>query len=432
MSRKYDAFAEQSNEGRDFSLTQVGFSLEDVQGWSLDELARNSAKLILEAALREEVLDLLGRDRYERSGEDSLPGYLNGHRTRKVRLGSGDIEVRAQKVTGTSAPYRSEVLPAFALRSEALDEMLPLLYAEGLSTRDFKRALKPLWKGAGLSRSAISRANGQLRDAFKAWRRRDLGAVELVYLFLDAVMLKVRIGSYPAEAVLVAHGICEDGSRVVLGLMLGGRESTDSWKAFLHDLADRGLNDPALVISDGNGGLIRATKDVWPDVPRQRCIAHKIRNVLNRVPKKEQTTVKRAVTKIFYAPCLEEAKTEASCFIAQYGKQYAMACETLCRDLYDCLTFYRFPQTHWKRLRTSNVIERAFREVRRRTRVVGRFPNELAALTLVFATLEQDRLKWRGVRMDDELRAEIEDAGVKARKKHMFVIEAVDSYLEAA
>lgn len=109
-----------------------------------------------------------------------------------------------------------------------------------------------------------------------------------------------------------------------------------------------------------------------------------------------------------------------------------MACETLCRDLYDCLTFYRFPQAHWKRLRTSNVIERALREVRRRARVVGRFPNELSALTLVFATLEQDRLKWRGVRIDDELRAEIKEAILQAKKIDVFVIEAVDSYLEAA
>ena len=171
---------------------------------------------------------------------------------------------------------------------------------------------------------------------------------------------------------------------------------------------------------------------VWPDVPRQRCIAHKIRNVLNRVPKKEQATVKREVTKIFSAADLAEAKQAAKRFIAQYGKQYAMACETLCRDLCDCLTFYHFPQAHWKPLRTSNVIERAFREVRRRTRVVGRFPHELSALTLVFATLEEDRLKWRGLRMDDELRTDIEKAGVQARKKDVFVIEVVDSYLEAA
>lgn len=226
-----------------------------------------------------------------------------------------------------------------------------------------------------------------------------------------------QTGAYPAEAVLVAHGVCADGSRVVLGLMLGGRESSASWKAFLHDLADRGLNEPALVIGDGNGGLIRAMKDVWPDVPRQRCVAHKIRNVLNRVPKKEQATVKREVAKIFYAPCMEEAKQRAERFIAQYGKQYAMACETLCRDLHDCLTFYRFPQAHWKRLRTSNVIERSFREVRRRTRVVGRFPNELSALTLVFATLEEDRLKWRGLRMDNELRADIEEAQEDVKQK---------------
>jgi transposase-like protein len=414
------------------SIDQLGLTLEELKTSSLDAMARNGAKLILETALREEVLDVLGRERYERTGDDALPGYLNGHRCRKVRIGSGEVEVRAQKVTGAATPYHSEVLPAFALRSKALDEMIPLLYAEGLSTRDFKRALKPLWDGSGLSRSSISRANEQLRESFKAWKRRDLSDVNLLYLFLDAVMLKARIGAYPAEAVLVAHGVCHDGSRVVLGLMLGGRESTESWKVFLHDLVDRGLQEPALVVSDGNGGLIRAVKDVWPGVPRQRCIAHKIRNILNRVPKKDQAEVKRAVTKIFYAPCLQEAKQGVERFLQQYGKRFAMACETLCRDLYDCLTFYNFPQAHWKRLRTSNVIERAFREVRRRTRVVGRFPNELSALTLVFATLEQDRMKWRGLRMDDDLRVEIETAKQTAAERSLFNIKAVEMYLKVA
>lgn len=182
MGKKYDV-------PTDLSLDDLGLTLENLRESGLDGLAKTGARLILEVALREEVLDLLGRDRYERGDEDGLPGYLNGHRTRKVQLGCGEVEVRAQKVTGTSTPYRSKVLPAFALRSEALDEMLPLLYAEGLSTRDFKRALKPLWKGAGLSRSAISRANAQLREAFKAWKRRDLSEFEIVYLFLGAVVL---------------------------------------------------------------------------------------------------------------------------------------------------------------------------------------------------------------------------------------------------
>lgn len=425
MRRKYEAPA-------DLSIADLGLTMEDLQGSPLDELARCGAKLILETALREEILDFLGRDRYARQGEASYPGYLNGHRPRKVQLGSGEVEVRAQKVTGASSSFSSKVLPAFSGRSEALREIIPLLYAEGLSTRDFKRALKPLWKGAGLSRSSVSRANEQLRESFKAWKQRDLREIELVYLFLDAVMLKMRIGSYPAEAVLVAHGICSDGNRVVLGLMLGGCESTESWKAFLHDLVDRGLRPPSLVIGDGNGGLIRAVKTVWPDVPRQRCTAHKVRNILDRVPQKHRAEVKRALGKIFHAPCREEAVSAVKSFIEENGKRFAMACETLCRDLYDCLTFYSFPQAHWKRIRTSNVIERAFREVRRRTDVIGRFPDEQSALVLVFAVLEEDRLKWRGIRMDDELRAAAISASETLKKQADFRIREVDKYLKAA
>jgi len=184
-------------------------------------------------------------------------------------------------------------------------------------------------------------------------------------------------------------------------------------------------------VHDGNQGLIKALKSAWPQVPRQRCIAHKIRNVLDRVPRKHQAEVKRALTKIFYAPDLEEALEAVEAFAARYGKAFPAACGVLAKDLADCLTFYRFPQSHWKRLRTSNVIERAFREVRRRTDVVGRFPGEMAALVLIWATLEEDRLAWRGVRMDADLRQRIAKAARTASTQSIDV-SVLDRYLEAA
>jgi transposase-like protein len=414
----------------EMSTADLGFSLDDVRGRSLAELARMGGKLLLEVAMREEVAECLGRERYERAGEEPT-GYRNGKRTRKIQMGAGLVEVDIPKVTGALLPLRSGVLPAFKRRTAELEEVIAQLYAEGLSTRDFRRALGGFWGEAGLSRSSVSRANESLKEAFTAWRKRDLSAEEVVYLFLDGVYLKMRVGDSPAEAVLVAHGITAQGKRVLFGVMLGGRESEDSWKSLLLDMEGRGLQAPALVIHDGNQGLIKALRCVWKDVPRQRCIAHKMRNVLERVPRKHQGRVKKELVKVFYSASLDEALAQVKVFAEKFGKEFPAACGTLAKDLHDCLTFYRFPQQHWKRLRTSNVIERAFREVRRRTDVVGRFPGEMAALTLIWATLEQDRMKWRGVEMDDELRGCIIHAAREAVIRKID-ISVLDKYLEAA
>jgi putative transposase len=412
------------------SSKELGLSLEALRGRTFDEFARMGAKLIIETAMTEEITDFLGRHRYER-GEGLLGGYRNGKRPRDVQTGSGTIEIAVPKIKGAAVPFHSEVLPAWERRSRELEDTIPLLYAEGLSTRDFERALGGLWGEAGLSRSSVSRANKTLHAQFSAWRQRDLSTEEVLYVFLDGVYLKMRIGKSPAEAVLAAHGITATGKRVLLGMILGSVESEESWKDLLLNLERRGLKAPALVIHDGNPGLIKALKAVWRDVPRQRCIAHKIRNVLSRVSKNELSEVKRELVKIFYAADAQGAQKAINAFAAKFGARFPSACGVLRRDLDDCLTFYRFPQMHWKRLRTSNVIERAFREVRRRTDVVGRFPNEMSALALVWATIEQDRLVWRGVQMDDELRAKV----VQGRDEAMcvkFDLKVLDVYLEAA
>ena len=283
-----------------------------------------------------------------------------------------------------------------------MEEVLPLLYIEGLSTRDFKRALKPVWGESGLSRSSISRANQALKASFEGWRKRDLSGEDILYLFFDGIYLGVRQRSGEKEALLVAHGIDRHGKRVVLHLSLGGRESAISWKAAVEDLVERGLKTPRLVISDGNPGLLRAIKDVWPEVPRQRCVVHRTRNVLARVPKRRQQEIKGALWQVFHAACLEDAQAEAKKFLERYGREFPSACEVLSQHLEECLTFYRLPQLHWRSIRSTNALERAFKEVRRRTNVVGRFPGENAALAVVFGVLEEERLNWKGIRMKVE------------------------------
>ena len=397
------------HKGQELTMSELGLSLEELAGQPLELFAREGAKLLLTVALEEEVADILKRRPYERS-QGNIRGYRNGHRGRHVSCGAGEIEVAVPRVSDTEETFRSRLLEAWQRRSKLLEETIPLLYVEGLSTRDFKRALKPLWGKSGLSRSSVSRANKALKEAFNNWRHRDLSLEEIIFLFLDGIYLGVRGSSRNKEAVLVAHGITREGKRVVLHLSLGGRENTESWKGVLNDLVERGLRRPQLITIDGNLGLLKAIKDIWPEVPRQRCAVHRIRNVMARVPKKKQEKVRKAIHRIFYAACLDDARDEARQFLYCYSREFPTACETLVKHLEECLTFYRFPERHWRHIRTSNVIERSFKEVKRRTRVIGRFPNETSALVMVFSLLEEERMKWQKVRMSTDDISWIEEA----------------------
>jgi transposase-like protein len=392
----------------------------------LEVLAREGARLILTVALEEEVTDFLGCPRYERS-HNNRRGYRNGHRERQVSCGAGEIEVAMPQVSDSKEDFHSQLLEAWQRHSRLLEETIPLLYIEGLSTMDFKRALKPLWGKSGLSHSSISRANRALKEAFNNWHHRDLSGEEIVYLFLDGIYLGVRGNSREKEAILVAHGINREGKRVVLHLSLGVRESTESWKGVLTDLVERGLRPPRLSITDGNQGLLKAIDDIWPQVPWQRCVIHRIRNVLARVPKKRQDEVRKALHRIFYAACLDDARNEARRFLSRYAEEFPSAAETLTKHLEECLTFYRFPERYWKHIRTSNVIERAFKEVKRRTKVIGRFPNETSALVMVFSILEEERLKWQKVGMRAEDIAWIEEAS-KALEQEPIKLEFLDTH----
>lgn len=370
----------------------------------LDLLARVGAQAILQAALEAEIEEALGRAYYGRRGEGQQ-GYRNGSRERTLTSGVGELTIQAPRITGTAAPFTSKVLPAHARILPKLVGLFPSLYIEGLSTRDFHRAMKGAFGEAGLSKSSISRANQVIHEEFGAWRQRSLANEDVVYLFLDGVYLQVRRNSTETEGVLVAHGIRADGSRVILGVMLGYRESTASWKDFLRDLITRGLKQPQLVISDGNAGLLRAVGEAWPQTAVQRCIAHRMRNVLDKTPKAHRDAVHRDLKTIFYAGTEEEARQMAEKFVAKWGGALPSVTKCLLSALDACLTFYRFPEAHWKRIRTSNVLERCFEEVKRRTRVVGRFPtdNEEPALALLWAVLCEQRTGWRGVKMEPDL-----------------------------
>ncbi|MEK7996149.1 MAG: IS256 family transposase [Planctomycetota bacterium] len=392
-----------------------GMTIEERMAIPLDELARMGAQSILQAMLEEEVVECLGRRRYARGAQGI---YRNGSRQRQIKTGTGDIALRYPKIAGGGKHFISAVIPAYKRLSPQVLAILPHLYSEGLSTRDFQRALAPLMDASHLSASSISRANRQIYQSFANWRKRDLSDLDIVYLFLDGISLKIRIADKGHDMVLVAHGITRAGHRVLVGLALGPTETGAAWKALLQDLVGRGLKMPFLVITDGGKGVIAAVKDVWPTIPRQRCAAHKVRNVLERVPKRRQDEVRPHLNAIFHATDLEAARAAVHAFIDRYKHDLTTAVEVLVDDLEACLTFYRFPEVHWKRIRTSNVIERLFGEVRRRTDVLrSRIVTEKAALVLVFATLEQNRLKWHGVTMTPEIYTKVAASAEECRLK---------------
>lgn len=410
------------------AIEKLGLELGPIEGDAVEELARYGARLILSSYVHAEVEAHLGAGWYERDGQRR--GWRNGRRERGVSCGVGRVMVDYPKVRGCATPFQSGVLAAWQRKSQTLLATLPSLYVEGLSTRDYERALGPLWEGTGLSRSTVSRANEQIAEAFAQWRRRSLAEEPIAYLYLDGHYEGLRMGTRGKEAILVAHGVRSNGRRVMLGVWLGCHEDTASWKLALEDLVERGLARPWLIISDGNPGLIRALREVWPQALRQRCIVHRIRNVLARSPKNEQPTVRKALNRIFYAPSEEEARTQARRFAEHWGNLYPEAVTTLGRDLADCLTFFRLPPRHWKRIRTSNGLERLFREVRRRTRVIGRLPNEVAALSLVWASLEPAAHRWHGLIMDNYHREKLQE-GLRSLEASPIRIEGFDELLAA-
>jgi transposase-like protein len=405
------------------AIEKLGLALGMIEEDPVEALARYGARLVVSSYIEAEVEAHLGAGWYERAAERQ--GQRNGRRARGVSCGVGQVVIDYPKVRGCATPFQSAVLAAWQRKSQTLLATLPSLYVEGLSTRDYARALAPLWQGTSLSRSTVSRANEQIAEAFGQWRQRSLAEEAISYLFLDGHFEGVRMGTPGKEAILVAHGVRPDGQRVLLGVWLGCHEDTASWKLALQDLVGRGLTRPWLIISDGNPGLIRAVREVWPKALRQRCIVHRIRNVLARIPKAEQPMIRKALNRIFYAPSEEEARAEARRFAAQWANLYPEAVRTLGRDLADCLTFFRLPPRHWKRLRTSNTLERLFREVRRRTRVIGRLPNELAALSLVWTILEPAAQRWHGLIMDAYHRDKLQE-GLRSLEANPIRVEGFE------
>jgi putative transposase len=379
----------------------------------LEEVARLGAQLLMQAALEAEVTEFLGRDRYQRAAacEDARPGSRNGYREVTVKTTAGPVRLSRPKLRGTTAAFASRLFGAHVTKTNALETLVIASFVRGLSVRDVEAALaEALGDQAAISKSTVSSVCQAIKDEYQAWARRPLDGITLDYLYLDASFFRMHPGS-PAEPVLAAWGITTEGKPAFIGLAPGSGESADAWHDFLTEVKDRGLPSPLLVISDGAPGLIAAIEQAFPKALRQRCLIHRARNVLAKVPAGMQAEVKDAYWALFDTEGLttkpgprlvELVDARITEMAARYCPTYPAAMKCLLADREGLTAYLRFPAEHHHRIRHSNFIERTFGETRRRTKVIGRLPGETSCLTLVWAVLDRASRGWRGLTMTSE------------------------------
>jgi len=382
-----------------FQLSQPGSFIDP-----LTEVLRDGARALLAQAIEAEVATLLSRYADESTEDGRQRLVRHGHLPeREIMTGIGPVAVRCPRVrdrVGKGSErirFSSAILPPYARRSKSLEVLIPILYLKGVSTGDFEEALVALLgkDAGGLSASTIGRLKEAWSEEHMRWSKRDLSAKRYVYFWVDGIHVQARL-EHDAQCLLVIIGATPEGKKELVGLTDGVRESTQSWKELLLDLRRRGLSmGPKLAIADGALGFWQALAEIWPQARGQRCWVHKTANVLNKLPKSQQSKAKRALQEIWMAETKKDALVAFDAFIETWGVKYDRAVDCLVKDRDALLTFYDFPAEQWKHLRTTNVIESAFATVRHRTvRSKGCLSNK-TALAMIFKLAEAAEKSWR-------------------------------------
>jgi transposase-like protein len=367
------------------------------------ELLRLAARLIVEEALEAEAGEALGRERYERV-EGAPSGYRNGVRTGRVATAEGMLEYSAPQLRDMASPFVSAIRPALKGHTAALEDLAVELYARGLSTRDIEQAFTAEDGRRLLGRAAVSQITERLWADYEAFTKRDLSEFDIVYLFVDGIAERLRPGS-PREAVIAAWGIGRSGAKVLLGLMAGSKEDAETMRAFFHDLRSRGLGDPLLAASDGAPGIRKALEECFPRTVRQRCLAHRMRNLAAKVPSDPWPEFKERAKASYQAPSRAIARDLANGVIADYGEMLPSAVKCFTDDFEACIAHLRMPVAHRRAIRTTNLLERLFGEERRRLKIVPNAFGEKPVLKLMFASLIRAAENWKGLRVSEfELR----------------------------
>jgi transposase-like protein len=386
-------------------IVQEGAGREQVEdAMTLDDLAREGARRMLAAALDEEVAAYIEAHRAELDEHGRRLVVRNGRaEERTVTCGAGTWSIRAPRVndrrvddSGVRQRFTSAILPPYMRRSPKVAEVLPVLYLRGLSTGDFSEALPILLgaEAAGLSATNIARLTAVWDREYKEFRQLSLADRDYVYVWADGVHFNVRLED-DRLCTLVLIGARPDGTKELLAVEDGYRESTESWKEVLRDLKRRGMQAPVVAVGDGALGFWAAVRSVWPETREQRDWCHKMANILDKLPRRLQAKAKRILRAAMYAETKDEAIEHLDTFEATFSPKHDKAVECLAKDRESLLTFFEFPAEHWRHLRTSNPIESAFSTVRLRQRVTKGAGTRTKALSMAFKLLDMAQARWR-------------------------------------
>jgi transposase-like protein len=372
----------------------------------IDEIVREGARRMLAAALEAEVAAYIAAhvDQLDEHGQRLV--VRNGHAAaRQVVTSAGAVEVRAPRVndrrvdetTGQRRRFSSVILPAWCRKSPKVTEVLPLLYLHGLSSKDFVPALEGfLGTDAGLSAATVTRLTVQWQDDVRRFAQRNLSTVDYVYLWADGIHVNIRLDEEKL-CLLVLIGVRVDGTKELVALADGYRESTGSWADLLRDCKRRGMRAPVLAIGDGALGFWGALREVFPETREQRCWFHKIGNVLSALPKSAHPGAKKALAEVWGAEDRDHARRAVAAFKLAYGAKFGKAVAKITDDLDELLAFYDYPAEHWIHLRTTNPIESTFATVRHRTKITKGPGSKAAGIAMAFKLIEAAQGRWRAV-----------------------------------
>jgi transposase-like protein len=367
---------------------------------SIEMGMRTRIRETIEQLVNEELEAALGARKSVRVG-DSRQGYRHGTRARTLTTSLGPTTIampraRIQQADGSRTEWRSATVRRYQRRTTRVDEAILGVYLAGGNTRRIKGALAPLLRGGPLSKDAVSRLVGRLREDFETWRNRDLTEEDIRYVFMDGWYPKVRIGGRRERVpVLVTLGVRATGERVVLDMRLVGEESAASWTEVVASLTARHLARPVLAVIDGNPGLMNALGSHWPGLEMQRCTGHKLRNLQSKAPARLREELTEDYRRMIYAETAGAVQQER----ARFTKKWQLRCPAVVESLKEAgdelFTFVRFPCSQWKALRTTNALERINEEFRRRTKTQASLPSQDAVLLLLFGLLRSGQIKLR-------------------------------------
>lgn len=395
---------------------------ENINLFPLDEIVRKGAKRMLEQALETEVDSFLERNQYILDDEGRRLVVRNGYaKERKIITGAGQLEVRTPRVDDRALEslkenrFQSSLIPPYLRRSKKIDDLIPWLYLKGVSTGDFTEALQSLLGKDVIGHSAeqIVRLKSVWQAEYEQWAKRDLSQTRYVYWWADGIYFKVRLDG-EKQCILVIIAAREDGTKELIAVEDGFRESKESWKSVLRDLKRRGLVfAPKLATGDGALGFWSAMEEEFPGTKHQICWVHKTANVLDKLPKSLQAKAKSMIHDIYMAPTRMDANVAFDVFIEEFEAKYPKAVASLKDNREDLMSFYDFPAEHWIHLRTTNPIESTFATVRLRTKKTKGCGSRAATLMMVFKLATSAEKRWKRLKGYQKIEAVLNNVPFK-------------------